>query len=99
MTSAFRISTYGFYELKYFSSLLRVLSSLIAHTTALSKPPPLIILAFKEDDFERSLWDRMKNKLGVTLEKADECAGSGGAPVEIWLGIPNPDLAEHPPLD
>lgn len=77
------------YNTSSFPSLLRTVASLIAHTTTLSKPPPLIVLAYKErDPDERSLWDMMKNELGLTLEQVGECVGNGGAPVEFWLGSP-----------
>jgi hypothetical protein len=71
-----------------FPSLLRTISSLIAHTTARLKPPPLIILAYKErDPDERTLWDLFKDEVGVCLQQVGECIGNGGAPVEFWVGV------------
>lgn len=75
------------YNTASFPSLIRTVSSLIEHTKAMSQPPPLIVLGYKErDPDERTLWSMMKDQLGVTLRQVGECPGSGGAPVEVWIG-------------
>lgn len=73
------------YNTSAFPSLVRTLSKLTARSTD-SCVLPLIIMGYKErDPAERSLWD-MVHKIGVVLEKVGVRLGSGGVPVEIWIG-------------
>jgi protein N-lysine methyltransferase METTL21D len=75
------------YNPSSFPPLVRTISSLVAHTAARSKPPPLIVLAYKErDPDERSLWIIIKDELGVEFQQVGECIGAGGVPIEFWIG-------------
>ena len=52
--------------------------------------PPLLLLAYKERDIsERDLWDMIKqSKCSMELVQVSNVPGAGGAPVEIWAGVP-----------
>lgn len=73
------------YNTASFPSLVRTLSSLVNYSVSKSKTP-LILLGYKErDPAERELWEMVKD-FRVEFAKVDERPGSGGAPVEVWIG-------------
>jgi hypothetical protein len=83
------------YNTASFPSLLRTLSSLVRLNAKNSRPPPLVILGYKErDSDERSLWGMLASDVGVRLEKVGECEGwPESTPVEFWVG-----RVKSPPL-
>lgn len=76
------------YNTSSFPPLIRTLSNLIR----MSATPPVLLLGYKERDAaERTLWGMAKT-IGVVFERAGERHGSGGASVEIWIGmVESPD--------
>lgn len=73
------------YNTSSFSALVRTLSSLIA----MSAKRPLVLLGYKErDEAERTIWV-MAEEIGIHFRKVDEIVGSGGDPIEVWIGEVN----------
>jgi hypothetical protein len=83
------------YNTASFPSLLRTLSSLVRLNAENSRPPPLVILGYKErDPDERLLWGMLASEVGIRLEKVGECEGwPESTPVEFWAG-----RVKSPPL-
>ncbi|KAK0199256.1 putative methyltransferase-domain-containing protein [Desarmillaria ectypa] len=70
------------YNTSSFPGLLRTLASL----TTMSAKRPLVLLGYKErDEAERTIWV-MAKEIGIHFRKVDEIAGSGGNPIEVWIG-------------
>jgi hypothetical protein len=70
------------YNTAAFPALVRMLQKLVD----ISVTEPLVLLGYKErDPDERSLWGLLE-EIGITLTKTNERTGSGGEPVEIWVG-------------
>ena len=76
------------YNTSSFPSLLRTLSSLVKLNAENSRPPPVVILGYKErDSDERSLWGMLGSEVGICLEKVGECEGwPESTPTEFWIG-------------
>jgi hypothetical protein len=76
------------YNTASFPSLLRTLSSLVQLKVSHSRPPPIVILGYKErDPDERSLWGMLETEVGIHLEKVGECEGwRESNPIEFWIG-------------
>ena len=76
------------YNTASFPSLLRTLSSLVQLNVEHSRPPPVVILGYKERDTEeRSLWGMLKSEVGIRLGKVGECEGwPESTPIEFWIG-------------
>jgi hypothetical protein len=70
------------YNTASFPPLVRTLSMLMR----LGTKPPLVLLGYKErDEAERTLWD-LTSEAALDFKKIGERRGTGGAPVEVWLG-------------
>ena len=84
------------YNTASFPSLLRTLSSLVQLNAEYSRPPPVVILGYKErDPDERSLWGMLESEVAIHLEKVGECEGwPESTPVEFWIG----QVKSPPPL-
>ena len=75
------------YNTASFPSLIRTLESLTRlRDPHGDRPPPLVLLGYKERDAaERSLWD-MAREIGISFESVGARTGAGGNAVEIWMG-------------
>jgi protein N-lysine methyltransferase METTL21D len=70
------------YNTSSFPSLARTLSRLVT----LGSKPPVILFGYKErDPAERTWWD-IAAQAGIEFDKIGQRVGTGGAPVEIWVG-------------
>ena len=76
------------YNTASFPSLIRAISSLIQLNVNHSRPPPIIMMGYKErDPDERSLWGMLESEVGIRLERVGECEGwPESTPIEFWIG-------------
>jgi len=78
------------YNTSSFPSLIRTISNLVR----LGTKPPMLLLGYKERDVaERTLWNMAKD-IGVVFERVGERRGAGGAPVEVWIGTVETNIAK-----
>ncbi|GJE93325.1 hypothetical protein PsYK624_094840 [Phanerochaete sordida] len=74
------------YNTASFPALVRTLAAVLAiGDPQPPRPPPLVLLGYKERDAaERTLWE-LAAGVGVAFERVGERRGAGGSPVEVWL--------------
>lgn len=73
-------------DVTYNTTSFPALSRTLLRLSRMGSQPPAILLGYKErDEGERSFWE-MAAQVGIKFQKIGERGGTGGAPVEIWLG-------------
>jgi len=73
-------------DVTYNTASFPALSQTLSRLSRIGSQPPAILLGYKErDEAERSFWD-ITAKVGIKFQKIGERNGTGGDPVEIWLG-------------